>query len=76
MKDQGSRDIFVAVHQQHHHLAVALLCSMMGAGTVRMRQTGDLQIEGPHDTEASIVQLLRDSHENRIAGFIQDHKWQ
>jgi hypothetical protein len=54
MDDQRSRIILLAIDKQDHHLTIAVIRSVMWAGTVGMRQTGHLQIERLHDTETNI----------------------
>ncbi|HSA99361.1 MAG TPA: hypothetical protein VLE49_01840 [Anaerolineales bacterium] len=63
------------IHQQDNHLAIAFIGSMMRAGTVRMRETRHLQIEGLHEAQSCAGQLFANPTENTIASLIQNQEW-
>ena len=54
MDNQRGRITLFSINKQNDHLAVAIVGSMVGAGTVGVGQTGQMQIECLHDTETGI----------------------
>ncbi len=61
---------FICIHEQHHHLAVTRLCTMIRAGAIRMAEPRRLQVKSRHNLQASVGQLLDSPVDQVIAGFI------
>jgi hypothetical protein len=72
MEDQRSRIILLAIYKQDHHLTIAVICSMVWARTVRVCQTGYLQIERLHDAKVGAGQLLADPDQNLVTRLIEN----
>jgi hypothetical protein len=71
---QRGGSIVITVNQQHDHLAVAFIRSVMRAWTIRMCQSGDMQIEGLYCPKAAAVQFLAHSSENRGKRIIHNNE--
>jgi hypothetical protein len=72
MDDQRSRIILFAIYKQDHHLTIAVIRSVVWARTVRVCQTGYLQVERLHDAKAGAGQLLADPNQNLVACLIEN----
>ncbi|OGO75486.1 MAG: hypothetical protein A3K41_03360 [Chloroflexi bacterium RIFOXYD12_FULL_57_15] len=74
MDNQCDRFTLISINQQNDHLAIAVIGSVVRAGTVGVSQAGNLQIECLRDTKSSAGQLFDDPRLNLIARLIESQK--
>jgi hypothetical protein len=70
--NQCGRIILLAIYKQDHHLTIAIIGSVVWAGTIGVSQAGYLQIERLHDAKAGAGQLSVDPGQNLIACLIEN----
>ncbi len=64
----------LAINEQDNHLTIALVHAMMRAWTIRMSQTGNLQIESLLDAKIRLGQLLSGPSLNLFTGLIESQE--
>lgn len=72
MNDECGGRAFFGINKKDNHLAIAIFCSMIRTGAIRMCQSCHLQVERLHNTEAGAGQLLICPNLNLPAGLIED----
>jgi len=74
VNDQCNQIVCLLINKQHNHLTIAAIRSVVWAGTIGMRQAGNVQIECLHSAKVSLGPLLIDPHMNLFTGLIESQK--
>jgi len=75
MDNQSSGIRMLPINEEDNHLAVAVICTVVRAGTICMSQASHLQIKRLHNAKAGTGQLLIDEGQSLIADLIKSQKW-
>jgi hypothetical protein len=74
MDDHCGWVALLSINKHDDHLAIAIISSVVRAGTIGVSQAGDLQIERLHNAKAGAGQLSVDPYLNLLAVLIESQK--